>query len=137
VVNGKQVAILVPTTILALQHYKTISERLKDFPVKVDYVNRFKTLGQRKKVFEELKKGNVDIVIGTHALLNKNVGFKDLGLLVIDEEQKFGVAAKEKLRGLKVNVDTLTLTATPIPRTLHNQNCSAQSTTDSYRKKNH
>ncbi len=117
-VNGKQVAILVPTTILALQHYKTLSERLKDFPVTVDYVNRFKTAGQRKKTFEATKEGKIDILIGTHALLNKQVGFKDLGLLIIDEEQKFGVAAKEKLRGLKVNVDTLTLTATPIPRTL-------------------
>jgi len=117
-VNGKQVAILVPTTILALQHQKTFSERLKDFPVTVDYVNRFKTAAQRKKTFEAAKEGKVDILIGTHALLNKNVGFKDLGLLIIDEEQKFGVAAKEKLRNLKVNVDTLTLTATPIPRTL-------------------
>ena len=117
-VNGKQVAILVPTTILALQHYKTLSSRLADFPVSVDYVNRFKTAAQRKEVYRQLKDGKVDIVIGTHALLNKDVGFKDLGLLVIDEEQKFGVAAKEKLRNFKVNVDTLTLTATPIPRTL-------------------
>lgn len=118
VVNGKQVAILVPTTILALQHHKTFSERLANFPVTVDYVNRFKTTAQRKKTFEEVKEGKVDIIIGTHALLNKAVGFKDLGLLIIDEEQKFGVAAKEKLRNKKVNVDTLTLTATPIPRTL-------------------
>ncbi len=117
-VNGKQVAILVPTTILALQHQKTFSERLKDFPVTVDYVNRFKSTAERKKTFEATKNGDVDILIGTHAILNKQVGFKDLGLLIIDEEQKFGVAAKEKLRGLKVNVDTLTLTATPIPRTL-------------------
>ncbi len=118
VVNGKQVAVLVPTTILALQHHKTFEERLKDFPVTVDYVNRFKSVAQRKKTFERAKEGKLDILIGTHALLNKEVGFKDLGLLIIDEEQKFGVAAKEKLRNLKVNVDTLTLTATPIPRTL-------------------
>jgi len=117
-VNGKQVAILVPTTILALQHHKTFTQRLADFPVTVDYVNRFKTAAQRKKTFEAAKEGKVDILIGTHAILNKQVGFKDLGLLIIDEEQKFGVAAKEKLRNLKVNVDTLTLTATPIPRTL-------------------
>ncbi len=118
VVSGKQVAILVPTTILALQHYKTFGERLKEFGCTVDYINRFRTTKEKKLVFEKLKEGKVDIVIGTHGLLNKDVGFKDLGLLVIDEEQKFGVAAKEKLRGLKINVDTLTLTATPIPRTL-------------------
>ena len=118
VVNGKQVAILVPTTILALQHFHTFSDRLKDFPVTVDYVNRFKSSSERKKTFALLKEGKIDIIIGTHALLNKQVAFKDLGLLVIDEEQKFGVAAKEKLRNMKVNVDTLTLTATPIPRTL-------------------
>ncbi len=118
VVNGKQVAILVPTTILALQHYKTFSERLSDFPVTVDYLNRFKSTAQRNETIRKVQEGKIDIVIGTHALLNKKVAFKDLGLLVIDEEQKFGVAAKEKLRNLKVNVDTLTLTATPIPRTL-------------------
>lgn len=118
VVGGKQVAILVPTTILALQHYQTFTERLSDFPVKIDYLNRFRSTAERKQVAEKLKTGEVDIVIGTHALLNKQVGFKDLGLLVIDEEQKFGVAAKEKLRAIKVDVDTLTLTATPIPRTL-------------------
>ncbi len=118
VIGGKQVAILVPTTILALQHYKTFSERLKEFGATVDYINRFRTTKEKKLVFENLKAGKIDIVIGTHGLLNKDVGFKDLGLLIIDEEQKFGVAAKEKLRGLKVNVDTLTLTATPIPRTL-------------------
>lgn len=116
--DGKQVAILVPTTILALQHYRTISERLKDFGIHVDYVNRFRTAAQKKVIFAKLKSGEIEIIIGTHALLNKAVGFKDLGLLVIDEEQKFGVAAKEKLRNIKVNVDTLTLTATPIPRTL-------------------
>lgn len=117
-VDGKQIAILVPTTILALQHYKTFSERLGEFGVSVDYVNRFRTAKEKKLIFQQLKEGKLDIVIGTHAILSKQVGFKDLGLLIIDEEQKFGVAAKEKLRGLKVNVDTLTLTATPIPRTL-------------------
>jgi transcription-repair coupling factor (superfamily II helicase) len=117
-VSGKQTAILVPTTILALQHYNTFKGRLQEFGVEVDYINRFKTTAQRKEVMQQLKDGKVDIVIGTHALLNKEMGFKDLGLLVVDEEQKFGVAAKEKLRRLKVNVDTLTLTATPIPRTL-------------------
>ena len=118
VVNGKQVAVLVPTTILALQHYKTFKDRLSGFPVSIDYVNRFKTQAERKKVYKKLSEGELDIVIGTHALLNKEVSFKDLGLLVIDEEQKFGVSAKERLRQFKVNVDTLTLTATPIPRTL-------------------
>jgi transcription-repair coupling factor (superfamily II helicase) len=118
VANGKQVAVLVPTTILALQHYKTFKDRLDDFGVTVNYVNRFKTTAQKKEIFKELKEGKLEIVIGTHAILSKDIGFKDLGLLIVDEEQKFGVAAKEKLRGLKVNVDTLTLTATPIPRTL-------------------
>jgi len=118
VVSGKQVAILVPTTILALQHSHTFKARFKDFPVEVDFVNRFKTAKQKKEIFQKLKDGKLDIVIGTHAILSKDIGFKDLGLLVIDEEQKFGVAAKEKLRNLKVDVDTLTLTATPIPRTL-------------------
>lgn len=118
VVGGKQVAILVPTTILALQHYRTFKERLEEFGAKVDYVNRFRTTAERNKVFKATEAGEVDVLIGTHALLNKKLKFKDLGLLVIDEEQKFGVAAKEKLRSIKVNVDTLTLTATPIPRTL-------------------
>ena len=117
--DSKQVAILVPTTILALQHYKTFKERLKDLPCKVDYINRFKTAAQVKKTLEELASGKVDILIGTHKLIGKDVKFKDLGLLVIDEEQKFGVAVKEKLKEFKLNVDTLTLTATPIPRTLH------------------
>ena len=116
--NGKQVAVLVPTTILAFQHYKTFTERLKDFPVTVDYLNRFRTAKERKKTLEELENGKVDIVIGTHQLVNKAVKFKDLGLLVVDEEQKFGVAVKDKLKTIKENVDTLTLTATPIPRTL-------------------
>jgi len=116
--NGKQVAILVPTTILAFQHQKTISERLKDFPVTVDYINRFRTAKEKRETLEALEKGHVDIIIGTHQLVNKKVKFKDLGLLIVDEEQKFGVAVKEKLKTLKDNVDVLTLTATPIPRTL-------------------
>ena len=116
--DGKQVAILVPTTILALQHYKTFSERLKEFGVTLDYVNRFRTAKEKTQIYKDVESGRVEILIGTHAILNKKIKFKDLGLLVIDEEQKFGVAAKEKLRGMKVNVDTLTLTATPIPRTL-------------------
>ncbi len=116
--DGKQVAVLVPTTILALQHYKTFSERLKAFDLHIEYLNRFKSAAQKRTIYQQLQSGHIDIVIGTHALLNKQVQFKDLGLLIIDEEQKFGVAAKEKLRQLKVNVDTLTLTATPIPRTL-------------------
>ncbi len=116
--NGKQVAVLVPTTILAFQHHKTFSERLKEFPVTVDYVNRFRTAKQKRETLERLEKGHVDIIIGTHQLVNKKVKFKDLGLLIVDEEQKFGVAVKEKLKTLKDNVDVLTLTATPIPRTL-------------------
>lgn len=118
VVGGKQVAILVPTTILALQHHRTFKERLEEFGAKVDYVNRFRTTAERTKVFNAVEAGEVDVLIGTHAILSKKLKFKDLGLLIIDEEQKFGVAAKEKLRSLQVNVDTLTLTATPIPRTL-------------------
>lgn len=116
--NGKQVAILVPTTILAFQHFKTFSRRLKDFPIKVDYLNRFKTTKQRNAVIEGINDGSLDIVIGTHQLTNQKIKFKDLGLLIIDEEQKFGVAVKDKLKTIKENVDTLTLTATPIPRTL-------------------
>ncbi len=116
--NGKQVAVLVPTTILAYQHYRTFKERLKDFPVTVDYVNRFRTAKEKRETLEGLEKGSVDIIIGTHQLANKNVKFKDLGLLIVDEEQKFGVAVKEKLKTIKENVDVLTLTATPIPRTL-------------------
>jgi transcription-repair coupling factor (superfamily II helicase) len=117
-VDGKQAAILVPTTILAFQHYKTFSERLKDFPITVDYVNRFKSAKDKKETYKRLEEGKVDIIIGTHALLGKEVKFKDLGLLIIDEEQKFGVAHKEKIKTLRTNVDALTLTATPIPRTL-------------------
>ena len=116
--NGKQAAVLVPTTILAYQHYKTFSERLSDFPVTVDYLNRFKTSKEKKETLQRLAEGKIDIIIGTHALLGKEVKFKDLGLMVIDEEQKFGVSAKEKLKQLRTTVDSLTLTATPIPRTL-------------------
>ena len=116
--NGKQVAVLVPTTILAFQHFKTFSERLKDFPIKIDYLNRFKTAKQKTIAIDGVNKGEVDIIIGTHQLTNQRLKFKDLGLLIIDEEQKFGVAVKDKLKTLKENVDTLTLTATPIPRTL-------------------
>lgn len=118
VCDSKQVAILVPTTILALQHFNTFSKRLKDFPVTVDYINRFKSTKQQKETLLKLKEGKVDILIGTHRLLSKDIEFKDLGLFIIDEEQKFGVSAKEKLKQFKANVDTLTLTATPIPRTL-------------------
>ncbi len=116
--DGKQVAVLVPTTVLAYQHYLTFKERLKDFPCNVQYLSRARNASTTKKVLEEIKEGKVDIVIGTHKLTSKEVKFKDLGLLIIDEEQKFGVAVKEKLRQFKVNVDTLTMTATPIPRTL-------------------
>ncbi len=116
--NGKQVAILVPTTILAFQHFKTFSERLKDFPIVIDYLNRFRTTKQKNGVIDGLADGSVDIIIGTHQLTNQKIKFKDLGLLIIDEEQKFGVGIKDKLKTIKENVDTLTLTATPIPRTL-------------------
>ena len=116
--NGKQVAILVPTTILAFQHFKTFSERLKNFPIKIDYLNRFRTAKQKTTTIKGVNNGEVDIIIGTHQLTNQRLQFKDLGLLIIDEEQKFGVAVKDKLKTLKENVDTLTLTATPIPRTL-------------------
>lgn len=118
ILGGKQVAVLVPTTILALQHYTTFNDRLKSFGTNVDFINRFRTTSEKNSIYQKLKSGEIDLVIGTHGLLNKKIEFKDLGLLIIDEEQKFGVAAKEKLRNLKVNVDTLTLTATPIPRTL-------------------
>lgn len=118
VADSKQAAILVPTTILAYQHYQTFKDRLSDFPATVDYLNRFKSAKEKKETLQRLAEGKIDVIIGTHALLSKNVKFKDLGLLVVDEEQKFGVSAKEKLRQLKANVDTLTLTATPIPRTL-------------------
>lgn len=117
--EGKQVAVLVPTTILAMQHFRTFSERLANFPVKIDYVSRFKSEKEIKQIISEVGDGKINIVIGTHRVVSKDVVFKDLGLLVIDEEQKFGVKVKDRLKELKVNVDVLTLTATPIPRTLH------------------
>ncbi|MCE5179702.1 MAG: transcription-repair coupling factor [Porphyromonadaceae bacterium] len=116
--DGKQTAVLVPTTVLATQHYHTFSDRLANFPVKVDYLSRARTSKEQKEILERLKEGKIDILIGTHRLVGKDVQFNDLGLLIIDEEQKFGVSVKEKLKQLKVNVDTLTMTATPIPRTL-------------------
>lgn len=116
--DSKQVAVLVPTTVLALQHYNSFKERFKDFPVKVDYLSRARSSNQTKEVLQNLAEGKIDIIIGTHKLVSKGTKFKDLGLLIIDEEQKFGVSVKEKLKELKVNVDTLTMTATPIPRTL-------------------
>ena len=116
--DGKQTAILVPTTILALQHYKTFAERFKDFPCTVDFINRFKSAKEQKETLQKLAEGKVDVLVGTHKLLSNQIKFKDLGLLIIDEEQKFGVGAKDKLKLIKQNVDTLTLTATPIPRTL-------------------
>ncbi|MCO5275957.1 MAG: transcription-repair coupling factor [Flavobacteriales bacterium] len=116
--DGKQVAVLVPTTILALQHWKTFRDRLKDLPVRVDYINRFRTASATKEILKDLKEGKIDILIGTHRLVSKDVQYKDLGLLIIDEEQKFGVNVKDKLKTLRATVDTLTLTATPIPRTL-------------------
>ena len=118
VCDSKQVAVLVPNTILAFQHFNTFSERLRGLPVNIDYLNRFRTAKEKNDIYKRVESGKIDILIGTHAITNKNLKFKDLGLLIIDEEQKFGVAAKEKLRQMKVNVDCLTLTATPIPRTL-------------------
>lgn len=118
VADSKQVAVLVPTTILALQHFHTFSDRLKEFPCRVDYINRFKSPKEQKKTLELLEQGKIDVLIGTHRIVSKDVKFRDLGLMIVDEEQKFGVATKEKLKQMKVNVDTLTLTATPIPRTL-------------------
>lgn len=117
--EGKQVAILVPTTILAMQHYRTFSDRLSNFPIKVEYISRFKTDKEIKQILEEVKEGKVNILIGTHRVVSKDIEFENLGLLIIDEEQKFGVKVKDRLKELKVNVDVLTLTATPIPRTLH------------------
>ncbi|NJL13385.1 MAG: transcription-repair coupling factor [Microscillaceae bacterium] len=119
VCDSKQVAVLVPTTILAMQHYRTFKERLADFPCRVEYINRFRSATQIRQILKKLADGEIDILIGTHRLVGKDVKFKDLGLLVIDEEQKFGVKTKEKLKELRFNVDVLTLTATPIPRTLH------------------
>lgn len=117
--NGKQVAVLVPTTILAMQHFRTFAERLANFPVNVEYINRFKSSKEIKETLQRVKEGRTEILVGTHRIVNKDVEFKDLGLLIIDEEQKFGVKVKDKLKEFKVNVDVLTLTATPIPRTLH------------------
>jgi transcription-repair coupling factor (superfamily II helicase) len=117
-IDGKQAAIMVPTTILAFQHYKTFKDRLKDFPVTVDYINRFKSAKEKKETLQRLAEGKIDIIVGTHALLGKEVKFKNLGLLIVDEEQKFGVAHKEKIKTLRTSIDCLTLTATPIPRTL-------------------
>ncbi len=119
VMDGKQVAILVPTTILAEQHYKNMKNRFSDFPIKIDMVSRFRTAKQQKDILQKVKEGNLDILIGTHRLVSKDIQFKDLGLLVVDEEQRFGVKQKEKIKGIKKNVDVLTLSATPIPRTLH------------------
>ncbi|MCK4750707.1 MAG: DEAD/DEAH box helicase, partial [Bacteroidales bacterium] len=118
VTDSKQVAILVPTTVLAFQHYNTFRDRLKDFPCTVDYLSRFRTTAEQRRITTKLKEGGIDIIIGTHKLVGREIEFKDLGLLIIDEEQKFGVSVKEKLKQMKLNVDTLTLTATPIPRTL-------------------
>lgn len=117
--DGKQVVFLVPTTILAQQHYNTFVQRMKDYPIRIEQMSRFRTPAQQKKVIEDLKKGLVDIVIGTHRVLSSDMQYKDLGLLMIDEEQRFGVTHKEKIKKMKENVDVLTLTATPIPRTLH------------------
>lgn len=119
VADGKQVAMLVPTTILAMQHYRTFAERLSNFPIDVEYINRFKSTKDIKDILKKVSEGKIDILIGTHRIVNKDVKFKDLGLMIIDEEQKFGVKVKEKLKEMRVNVDALTLTATPIPRTLH------------------
>lgn len=119
VMEGKQVAFLVPTTILAEQHYKNAKKRFSDFPVKIDMISRFRTAKDQKETLKAVKEGNVDILIGTHRLVSKDIQFKDLGLLIVDEEQRFGVAQKEKIKNLKKDVDVLTLSATPIPRTLH------------------
>ncbi|MDA9176967.1 transcription-repair coupling factor, partial [Flavobacteriaceae bacterium] len=124
--NNKQVAVLVPTTVLAFQHFKTFSNRLKDFPVTVDYLNRFRTTKEKNLIIQELNEGKIDIIIGTHQLVNNKINFKNLGLLIVDEEQKFGVSVKEKIRSMKENIDVLTLTATPIPRTLQYSLMSAR-----------
>ena len=124
--NGKQVAILVPTTVLAFQHFKTFTKRLKEFPVSVDYLNRFRTSKEKTIIKSEIQSGKIDLIIGTHQLVNKSIEFKNLGLLIVDEEQKFGVSVKEKIRSIKENIDVLTLTATPIPRTLQYSLMSAR-----------
>ncbi len=116
---GKQVAVLVPTTVLALQHYETFVERMANYPVKVAHISRFSSAKEVKDTLEKVQNGQIDILVGTHRLLSKDIRFKDLGLIIIDEEQRFGVRAKEQLKTLKVGVDCLTLTATPIPRTLY------------------
>ena len=117
--NGKQVAILVPTTILAFQHYRTILSRFRGFPVHAEMLSRFRTPAQQAQILRGVKRGDVDILVGTHRMISKDVEFRDLGLLIVDEEQRFGVAQKEKLKQFAPNVDVLTLTATPIPRTLN------------------
>ena len=119
VMDGKQVALLVPTTILAQQHFTTFRERLSPFPVTVEMLSRFRTPTQQRRIVQQLRAGGVDIIIGTHRLLSDDIAFKDLGLVIVDEEQRFGVADKEKLKQWRTEVDVLTLTATPIPRTLH------------------
>ncbi len=124
--NGKQVAVLVPTTILAFQHFKTFTNRLEDFPVSIDYLNRFRSLKEKNTIIKDINDGKIDLLIGTHQLVNRNINFKDLGLLIVDEEQKFGVNVKEKIRSMKENIDVLTLTATPIPRTLQYSLMSAR-----------
>ena len=118
VADNKQVAILVPTTILALQHYKTFKKRLAKLPCNVDYLNRFRTKSDQNEIIQKIQNGSIDVIIGTHRIVGKDIKFKDLGLLIVDEEQKFGVNIKDKLKAFKSNVDSLTLTATPIPRTL-------------------
>ena len=119
VLDSKQAAILVPTTVLAWQHFQTAIKRFEHFPIKVELLSRFRTPKQQQQIIRELKRGTIDVIIGTHRLVSKDVGFKDLGLVIIDEEQRFGVAAKEKLKDLFKGVDVLTLSATPIPRTLN------------------
>mgnify|MGYP002624784385 CR=1 FL=1 len=119
VMDHKQVAYLAPTTVLAKQQYETFKERMKNFPIKIELLNRFRTTKDKNRIIKELKLGDIDIVIGTHKLLGKDVEFKDLGFLIIDEEQRFGVKAKEKIKQYKASIDVLTMTATPIPRTLH------------------
>jgi transcription-repair coupling factor (superfamily II helicase) len=116
--NGKQVAVLVPTTILAYQHYKSFSQRMADLPIEVEYLNRFRSAKEKKDILERLESGQIDVLIGTHLIVGAQIKYKDLGLLIVDEEQKFGVSVKDKLKSLKENIDVLTLTATPIPRTL-------------------
>ena len=117
--GGKQVAVLVPTTVLAQQHYQTFSERFRSFGVVCDVLNRFRSIKERKEILQKVEAGQIDVLIGTHSILNKNVKFKDAGLLIVDEEQRFGVAQKEKWKTWATGIDVLTLSATPIPRTLH------------------